>query len=187
MKSLKAEKAILKTKKILQFSPFIDQQKLNRAQGRISRSQLNFETKHPILLHWNHHVVDLFLQNKHKNSHHEGTEHVRNIAQQRFWILGVRNGLRSIKNKSIRCRKGRAQTEAPVLADLHEEQLVASTVFSNVGVDYFGSFTEKIGRRNEMCWCCLFTCLTIRVAHKEIVPILEIDSCLNAILRFIAR
>ena len=82
MKSLKAEKEILKNSKILQFSPFIDQQGLIRAQGRIGKSQLNFETKHPIQLHWKHHVVELFLRNEHKNSHHEGTEHVRNIVQQ---------------------------------------------------------------------------------------------------------
>ena len=187
MKSLKAEKEILKHSKILQFSPFIDQQGLIRAQGRIGKSQLNFETKHPILLHGKHHVVELFLRNEHKNSHHEGTEHVRNIVQQKFWILGIRNALRSIKNNCIRCRKGRVQTKAPVITDLPEERLVASTVFSNVGVDYFGPFTVKIGRRNEKRWCCLFTCLTVRAVHIEIVPKLGTDSCLNAIMRFIAR
>ena len=137
MKSLKTEKEIPKNSKILQFSPFIDQQGLIRAQGRIGKSQMIFETKHPILLHWKHHVVELFLRNEHKNSHHEGTEHVINIVQQEFWILGIRNALRSIKNKCIRCRKGRTQTKASLRADLPEERLVASTVFSNVGVDYF--------------------------------------------------
>ena len=92
MKSLKAEKEIPKNSKILQFLPFIDQQGLIRAQGRIGKSQLNFETKQPILLHWKHHIVELFLRNEHMNSHHEGTEHVRNIVQQKFWILGIRNG-----------------------------------------------------------------------------------------------
>ena len=187
MKSLKAEKEILKNSKILQFSPFIDQQGLIRAQGRIGKSQLSFGTKHPILLHWKHHVVELFLRKEHKNSHHEGTEHVRNIVQQKFWILGIRNALRSIKNKCIRCRKGRAQTKTPVMADLPEERLVASTVFSNVGVDYFGPFTVKIGRRNRKRWCCLFTCLTVRAVHIEIVSKLDTDCCLNAIMRFIAR
>ena len=91
------------------------------------------------------------------------------------------------ENKCIRCRKGRAQTKAPVMADLPEERLVASTVFSNVGVDYFGPFTVKIGRRNEKRWCCLFTCLTVRAVHIKIVPKLNTDSCLNAIMRFIAR
>ena len=73
------------------------------------------------------------------------------------------------------------------MADLPGERLIASTVFSNVGVDYFGPFTLKIGRRNEKRWCCLFTCLTVRAVHIEIVPKPDTDSCLNAILRFIAR
>ena len=127
------------------------------------------------------------LQNEHKNNHHAGTEHVRIIVQQKFWILGIRNALRSIKNKCNRCRKGRAQTKAPVMADLPEERLVASTVFWNVGVDYFGPFTVKIGRRKQKRWCCLFTCLTVRAVHIEIVPKLDTDCCLNAIMRFIAR
>ena len=161
MKFLKAEKEIPKNSKILQFSPFIDQQGLIRAQGRIGKSQLSFETKHPILSHWKHHVVESFLQNEHKNSHDEGTEHVRNIIQQKFWILGTRNALRSIRNKCIRCRKGRAQTVTLVMAELPTERLDASTAFANVGVDYFGPFTVKIGRRNEKRWCCLFTCLIV--------------------------
>ena len=73
------------------------------------------------------------------------------------------------------------------MADLPEERLVASTVFLNVGVDYFGPFTVKIGRRNEKRWCCLFTCLTVRAVHIAIVPKLDTDCCLNAITRFIAR
>ena len=55
MKSLRVEKEILNSRKILQFSPFIDQQGLIRAQGRIGKNQLIFETKHLILLHWKNH------------------------------------------------------------------------------------------------------------------------------------
>ena len=73
------------------------------------------------------------------------------------------------------------------MADLLEERLDASTAFTNVGVDYFGPSIVKIGRRNEKRWCCLFTCLTIRAVHIEVVPKLDTDSCLNAIMRFVAR
>ena len=66
-----------------------------------------------------------------------------------MWILGTRNALRSIKNKCVTCRKGRARTIAPVMADLPEERLDASTAFTNVAVDYFGPFIVQIGRRNE--------------------------------------
>ena len=68
MKPLMAEKESPKNSKILQFSPFIDQQGLIRAQGRIGKSQLSFETKHPILSHLKHHVVELFLQNEHSSA-----------------------------------------------------------------------------------------------------------------------
>ena len=101
----KAEKEIPKGSKILQFSPFLDEEGIIRAKGRISESQLEFNAKHPKLLHWKHHAVELFLRNGHKNNQHEGTEYVRNIVQQEMWILGIRNALRSIKNKCVNCRK----------------------------------------------------------------------------------
>ena len=72
-------------------------------------------------------------------------------------------------------------------ANLPEERLDASTTFTSVGVDYFTPFTVKIARRNEKQWCCLFTYLTVRAVHIEVVPKLDTDSCLNAIMRFIAR
>ena len=132
MKSLKAEKEIPKGKKILQFSPFLDEEGLIRTNGRIGKSQSDFNAKHPILLHWKHHAVELFLRNEHKDNKHEGTEHVRNIVQQKMWVLSIRNALRSITNKCVTCRKGRAQTIAPGMADLPEERLDDSTAFTNV-------------------------------------------------------
>ena len=187
MKSLKAERKFQKGSKILQFSPFLDEEGLIRAKGRIGKSHLDFDAKHSILLYWNYHAVELFLPDEHKDNQHEGTEHLRNIVQTNMWILGIRNALRSIKNKSVTCRKGRAQTIAPAMADLPEERLDASTAFTNVRVDYFGPFIVKIERRKENEWCCLFTCLTMRVVHIEVVPKLDTDSCLNAIMRIIAR
>ena len=36
-------------------------------------------------------------------------------------------------------------------------------------------------------WCCLFTCLTTRAVYIEVVPSLEVDACLAAITKFVAR
>ena len=125
MKSLKAGKEIPRRSKILQFSPFLDEEGLIRAKSRIGKIQLDLNAKHPILLHWKHHAVELFLRNGHKDNQHEGTEHVRNIVKQKMWILGIRNALRSITNKCVNCSKGIAQTIAPATADLLEERLDA--------------------------------------------------------------
>ena len=79
------------------------------------------------------------------------------------------------------------QPQLPVMAELPTERFNASTAFAILGVDFFGPFKVEIGRRNEKRWCCLFTCLTVRAVHIEIVPKLDTDSCLNGIMRFIAR
>ena len=104
-----------------------------------------------------------------------------------MWILGIRNPYdQSINIKWVNCRKDRAQTIAQVMADLAEERLVASTAFTNVAIDYLGPFIVKIGLRNEKQSCCLFTCLIMRAVHIVVVPKSDTDSCLNAIMRFIA-
>ena len=126
-------------------------------------------------------MVELFLRNDHKDNEHEGTEHVRNIVQQKMWIIGIRNALRSVTSKCVICSKGRAQTIATVMADLTEQ------AFTNVGVEYFGPFIVKIGRSNEKRLCCIFTCLTMRPVHIEVVPKLDTNRCLNAKMRFFAR
>ena len=64
MKSLKAEKETPKKIRNLQSLALVDQQGLICVQGR--KNQLNFKTKHPALLHWKHHVVELFLQKEHR-------------------------------------------------------------------------------------------------------------------------
>ena len=111
----------------------------------------------------------------------------RKIVQQKIWILGIRNALRSIQNNCVTCRKGREQTIAPVTTNPPEERLDASTAFTNVGIDYFVPFIVKVWQWNEKRWCFLFTCLSMRAVNIEVVPKLDTGSCLNAIMRFIAR
>ena len=85
MKYLKIEIEVPKNSKIVQFSLFIDQRDLTSSfQRQIRQNQLDFFANHPKLFQLKHHVVELFLRNEHKYNKHEGTEHVRNIFQQRF-------------------------------------------------------------------------------------------------------
>ena len=60
-------------------------------------------------------------------------------------------------------------------------------MLSNVGVENFGPLKVKFGQREEKRCCCLFRCLPVRLTVLEIVPKLDTDSCLNAIMHFIAR
>ena len=59
--------------------------------------------------------------------------------------------------------------------------------FANCGVDYFGPFYVTIRRNSEKRWGFLFTCMTTRAVHLEIVPSMDASSCVIGIERFIAR
>ena len=128
----------------------------------------------------------LILRNDHKNNQQEGSEHVRNLVPQNIWI-GIQNDLRLTKNKCNICRMCRAQKITRVMSDLREQRSDASTSFTNVGVDYFDSFIEKIGPRNEKRCCCLSICLTMRAVQIVVLSKFDKDNFLDAIMRFIAR
>ena len=124
----------------------------------------------------------------HESNYHEGTEYVRSILQQNYWIIGLRNALRNVKLKCVKCRKQQVGGVQPFMEDLPEERLEERVFpFANTGVDYFGPFEVRFKRKSMKRWCCLFTCLTTRAVHIEVVPSLEADACLAAITKFIAR
>ena len=75
-----------------------------------------------------------------------------------------------------------------MMSDLPAERLgYHQPPFSNCGVDYFGPFHVTIRRSSEKRWGFLFTCLTTRAIHIELVPSMDTSSCVMAIERFISR
>ena len=85
--------------------PFLDGNGLLRLQGRLQHSKSSYESKHPILLSAKHYVVIKLIEDAHRANFHEGTEYVRSVLRQEHWIFGLRNALRNVKVKCVKCRK----------------------------------------------------------------------------------
>ena len=118
----------------------------------------------------------------HEGNHHEGTEYVRSLVQQRFWAIGIRNESRSIKSKSARCRRPVVQPVHSHMVDLSKERVEGNVYpFKNTGVDYFIPFKVTVLRRSVKHWCCWFTFLFTRATHIEMVHRLDTDACMMAI------
>ena len=101
-----------------------------------------------------------------ESNYREGTEYVRSILQQYYWIIGLRNALKNVELKCVKCRKQQVGGVQPLMADLPKERLEEIVFpFANTGVDYFGPFEVRFMRKSMKRWCCLFTCLTTRAVR----------------------
>ena len=59
--------------------------------------------------------------------------------------------------------------------------------FTFVGIDCFGPFSVKRGRSLVKRYGIIFTCLTIRAVHIEVIHSMNTDSFVDSLRRFIAR
>ena len=74
------------------------------------------------------------------------------------------------------------------MADLPVERLAyQSPPFTNTGVHYFGPLYVTVRKTTEKRWGFLFTCLTTRAVHVEIVPSMDASSCVFGVERLVSR
>ena len=106
---------------LAKLSPSVDSDNILRLRGRLSRTTISDDLKHSILLATKHPAVVLMLREMHEVNHYERTECVRSQVQKRFWVIGLRDALRSIKSKCVRCRGLAVQPIHPHMADLPKE------------------------------------------------------------------
>ena len=188
-KDLLDNKFVKRSNRIAPHSPFISPNGLIRSSGRIKRIiEVGFNVKYPIILDARHPFVKLFLEHTHVKHYHQGAEYLRSIVQEHYTILKLRSSLRSIKAHCLRCREFQAVTMQPIMSDLPKERLAyQSPPFTNTGVDYFGPFYVTVRRTTEKRWGFLFTCLTTRAVHVEIVTSMDTSSCVMGVERFVSR
>ena len=188
-KLLKLKQNCTASSRIATLTPFCGPNLVIRSRGRLRRlMEYDFQSKHPIILDSRHPLVRLLLEFLHRENFHQGIDYLRAIVQSRFHVLRLRTTLRSIQLSCVVCRKRRVKPSPPIMADLPNERLgVDSPPFSYTGVDYFGPFFVNIRRTTEKRWGFLFTCLTTRAIHLEVVASMDTSSCVMAIERFIAR
>ena len=159
-----------------------------RVRGRIGAAHVPSHTKRPVILDGRHPFTRLLVLHQHRAAGHANHERVVNELRQRYWILHLRPTVRAVARHCALCRVRRATPNTPVTGDLPLARLDQThRPFTNCGVDYFGPVTVTIGRRHEKRWGALFTCLTTRAVHLELVASLSTDSALLALRRMAAR
>jgi hypothetical protein len=188
IESLKSHRIVSKNSSIRDLRPFIDKQGILRIQGRLSLcNSLDLESKHVVIIPGKHPIAELLICHQHIACGHMGRNHVLSQLRQKFWITQGTAAVKRVIGRCFDCRRRHAPAMEQPMADLPEDRINPKSPFSSVGVDYFGPFLVRIGRRTEKRYGCIFSCLVSRAIHIEIAYSLDSDSFINALQRFIAR
>ncbi|KAI5614831.1 hypothetical protein C0J50_10985, partial [Silurus asotus] len=188
--ALEAQKPVPRHSRLVKLAPEWDSlTKLIRVGGRLRRmANSEPEQIHPIVLDPKQTITKLLIKDFDERLLHSRAERVFAEIRRQYWILKGRQAIKHHQLTCLACQRWRAQPKVPQMADLPPERLhLLCPPFYSTGVDCFGPYLTKIGRRNEKRWGLIFKCLTTRAVHIELLNALDVDAFLLALRRFIAR
>lgn len=191
IRNLQAKKSIPGNSQVLALNPFIDDNEILRVGGRLSKSELPYDKKYPILLPYKHPLTDMIIKQEHERLLHAGAQGVLASLRRKFWPINGRNAVRKIIHKCITCFRLRPTKVTPQMGDLPKARITPARPFATSGIDFAGPFLVKDGKtRNRKlvkCYVCIFICFATKASHLELVGDLSTESFLNAFKRFISR
>lgn len=103
-------------KQLRKLNPFIDDLGVLRVGGRLSRSGLAYEHKHPALLPRKCELTKRIVREIHQNHFHPGINTTHYLVAQQFWILSPKRAIRSALQNCIQCFR----TNPKILEPLQE-------------------------------------------------------------------
>ncbi|KAK7930869.1 hypothetical protein WMY93_007264 [Mugilogobius chulae] len=187
---LQSSKPISVQSRLINLTPEFDQD-LNviRVGGRLRHCDaLSYQNIHPIVLDPANPITHLLIKSIDQKLHHPGSERVLASLRRSYWILRGRQAVKKVQQSCLECKKWKAKPLTPRMADLPPYRLrLFKPPFWSTGMDCFGPFHIKIGRRHEKRWGILFKCLTTRCIHIDLLTSLDTDSFLMSFRRFVAR
>lgn len=181
-------KSVSKSSHIYKLSPFLDEYGVLRIDSRIENACIPEEFKRPIILSQHDHITKLIIHHYHKKYHHANHETVINELRQLYQIPRLRAAYKKVAKLCQMCKIGKVMPRTPQMAKLPRARLSSYVApFTFTGLDFFGPIYVIVNRHKEKRYGALFTCLTIRAIHVEIVHTLNTSSCIMAIRNFMAR
>ena len=173
-----------------QFGLFSDKNGVWRCRGRLSKAEIPYGVKHPILLPRQHHLTTLVVRRAHLRVLHNGVKEILTEVQSKFWIVKGRAFVKMCIHQCVVCRRFEGiPLIGPPPPPLPEFRVCQEPPFSFTGVDFAGPLHIKSGSTatENKVWICLYTCCVTRAVHLEVVPDLTTAAFLRSLKRFAAR
>ena len=192
--TLKDKKPLPPSAPLTKLQPFLDTDgpPLLRVGGRLGTSHhLSDQFRSPVILPANHRVTQLIVGHEDERCQHgAATNHLLSNLADRYWIIKVRQVVKSYRHSCVRCQKLWRRTAEPKMGNVPNirtsEPLQA---FAHTGVDYAGPFLVKMGRgrSKEKRYIAAFSCQQTRACHLEVVRSLDVEGMEMALARLCHR
>ena len=188
IQAIQTGKQLPRSSPLASLSPFLDTAGALCVGGRLKNADLFSRAKYQRILPKEHPVTTLLIRREHVKNGHVGPDHVLSNLRESYWILSGRSAIKATIRRCFFCQVRKAQRKYPMMADLppgrvaHEEP-----PFTNTGVDLFGPISVKQGRKQVKRYGVIFTCLTVRCVHLDVVESADTDAFINCLRRFTNR
>ena len=174
--------------KISSLNPYLDENGIIRVAERLKKSDINNESKHPILMPKGCHTSKLIILWCHQKTGHSGRGMTLNeVRSSGFWIVSANSVISSLIYHCVTCRSLRGRLGEQLMSELPPDRLQESPPYRSCVVDLFGLFTIKNYGKEFKRYEVMFTCLCSCAFHIEAAQSLETDSFILLLRRFIGR
>ena len=178
----------LKNSSLAPHNPFVDETGIIRVGSRLVNSTIKDESKYPIILPRRDENVRAYIRFIHDYELHAGAKHVLSSSRQRVWIIHGLQEVTSVIRKCVACQKAFKKPLTQKMAVLPSFRVNPLPPYESTGLDLFGPVGVKINKRASWkVWVVVFTCMSTRSVHAEIVMKQDAASLILAIARFSAR
>ena len=148
-----------------------------------------YNNQNPALLSWKNKLAQLYTKYVHDISH-LGISAVASKVRAKFWIVGLRKLLKSIKFRCVTCKRSDKRLQQQVMGKLPEERTKPAPAWSFVSLDLFGPYAirgEVNKRTRGSGYGLIINCLLTRAVCLDLVGDYSTESFLLAFRRFISN
>jgi len=170
-----------------QLNLFVDNDGILRSRGRISEcAQFSYNVVHPVVIPRQSVFTHLVVEDAHIQQKHLGVPStLAAVRKQGWWVPKGRSTVRSVLSHCVVCKKLNAYSfrypkPGPYIAD----KVNFVKPFESTGIDFTGHLYTKIKGVLHKVYLLVFTCLSIRAIHIEVVPDMTCSNFLFAFIRF---
>ena len=163
---------------------------LIRAKGRLSYSDLTYDTKFPILIPSRNLVTTLIIKECHKVVQHNGVKETLCQLRTEYWVCKARQRIKTILSNCITCKKhSQKPYSEPLTAQLPDYRVTESVPFSTCGIDFAGPFYVRHSKEviSDKVYLCSYTCASSRAVYLDLSTDLTTEAFIRSFKRFSSR